>query len=140
MHVIREEDKPKTCKYGKDYSLPGIPRRVDFRFYKVRSQMSAVVHRLRGIWLSEGKLRMSSGQEIDDCPYEGMSVSGPNDDRRTPVLWNRQGIGKIVVDPTNRKRWASPSYFRDELTLKSLKPDVWDKYDHYGLVPNVRTP
>ena len=78
--------------------------------------------------------------EIDACPYEGMSVSGPNDDRRTPVLWNSKGIGKIVVDPSDRKEWASPNYFRDELAVKSLKPGDWDKYDHYGLVPKYAHP
>ena len=113
--------------YGKDYSMPeNVPRRVDIRFHKVRSQISAVVHRLRGIWLSEGKLRMSPGdnqeQEIDECPYEGMSVSGPNDDRRTPVFWNSKGIGKIVVGPTNRKGWAVPSYFRGEVGRKGGAP------------------
>ena len=120
--IIREFDKPKTCVYGLDYSLSdNVPRRVDMRFYKVKSQISAVVHRLRGIWLSEGKFRMSTGygqdQEIDECPYEGMSVSGPNDDRRTPVFWNSKGIGKIVVDPTDRKGWASPLYLPGRISI-----------------------
>ena len=53
MLFIREVDKPKTCEYGQDYSLPfNVPRRVDMRLYKVGSQASAVVHRLRAILLS----------------------------------------------------------------------------------------
>ena len=88
---IRDVDKPKTCEYGKDYSLSAnVPRRVDMRLHKVGSQVSVVVHRLRGILLSEGKLKMSTVNnpeyEIDACPYEGMSVSGPNDDRRIPCI------------------------------------------------------
>ena len=51
-----------------------------------------------------------------------------------------KGIGKLVVDPTDRKGWASPSYFRDEFAFKSLTSDVWDNYDHYGLVPTYAHP
>ena len=53
----------------------------------------------------------------EDVPWDGTRKVHPNDDRRPPVLWTRDGVGLTLIDP-NEPTWYTS---RDGLTLENCQ-------------------